>query len=173
MPQRNVNFVTTTSTNQEYSTPHSRCVPTKTPSPERRSTLERYCRSNLPQMDRDPMPGGAMDDKEFCLTDYVTNRASSMSVETARYSASRMARPNLCSYNERTPAVSHGPSSSEDNTRKAYLRYESPLSPPALSIYITGTGQHTNSPRHNRKSPRSARAARSSTSAPSSAPRWT
>ena len=50
-------------------------------------------------------------------------RASSTSVVIARSSDSRMARPNPSSCNARTPVALHGPSFSEDNTRRVSLRY--------------------------------------------------
>lgn len=54
--------------------------------------------------------------------DGLVYRASSTSVAIARSSDSRMANPSLCSCNARTLAVSPGPSSSEDNTRRVSLR---------------------------------------------------
>jgi hypothetical protein len=50
-------------------------------------------------------------------------RASSTSVVIARSSDSRMARPSPSSFNARTPVALHGPSFSEDNTRRVSLRY--------------------------------------------------
>jgi hypothetical protein len=47
-------------------------------------------------------------------------------VVTARSSDSKMERPNLSSSNARIPAVSHGPFSSEDITRRVSLRYYFP-----------------------------------------------
>jgi hypothetical protein len=50
-------------------------------------------------------------------------RASFTSVVIARSSDSRMARPSPSSCNARTPVALHGPSFSEDNTRRVSLRY--------------------------------------------------
>ena len=50
-------------------------------------------------------------------------RASSTFVVIARSSDSRMERPNPSSFNARTPVALLGPSFSEDNTRRVFLRY--------------------------------------------------
>ena len=54
-----------------------------------------------------------------------------MSVVTARSSASRTANPNHFSFNARTLDESHGPSSSEGSTKRAYQRSVTLL----LSLY--------------------------------------
>ena len=46
-----------------------------------------------------------------------------MSVVIARSSDSKMERPNPSSSSARTPVALHGPSFSEDNTRRVSLRY--------------------------------------------------
>ena len=98
-------------------------------------------------------------------TELVTNRASSISVETARSSASRMARLNPYSYNARIPAVLRGRCYSESNTRKAFRKCVSHL----LRFFLPALDSFPH-PRHReatltvarhvyRKSPRSARGA--------------
>ena len=55
--------------------------------------------------------------------DGVIYRASFTSVVIVRSSDSRMEKPNPSSCSARTLAVLHGPSFSEDNTRRVSLRY--------------------------------------------------
>lgn len=45
-------------------------------------------------------------------------------METPRSSVSKTVNPNRCSCNARTPVELHGPFSSEDNTRRVSLRYD-------------------------------------------------
>lgn len=74
-------------------------------------------------------PLGTMDlrnwEKED-VADRLFDRASSTSVAIARSSDSKTARLSPSSFSARTLVALPGPSSSEDNTRRAFLRYGVP-----------------------------------------------
>lgn len=112
----------------------STCGPTTTPSAAKRSTLARCVAFPRAQrcVDR-PRPFHRAQGRRVAapptlrshrdtFADICEYRASSMSVATARSSASRTASPRVCSSSARTPAALPGPPSTGDSTRRVSLR---------------------------------------------------
>ena len=100
-------------------------------------------------------------------------RANFMSAATARSSDSRMERQNPSSSSARTLVVLHGPSFSENNTRRVSLRYGK-ITKPSIEDGTDGIRQgevaKANRSLTNRKLPKSDPAAQLSHNVPSSVP---